>query len=357
MARAEKLLGKPKNVSTQAARTFERLRRPKPARAKKINWQDIVHGTLTLSREELRIYPKRRFWRVGKQEPVLVVPTPVMTSFELVDGGTLVLSGIDQNETEFQQHITFADTNRAQEIAGTLDTLFEDLGIYREQAEKAERQRREREEQQRKAEQAAVESERQLVWTTTAQLWGIISELRQIIMLLRSERWDTIEASWRRITSMGGNGVLNMAGTLTSMVPAIESKAADTVYDNALAIVQSLADAMEAARAGRAEGEELAVRYESRPRWSHLPYFLVFSLLYTDTILSQNAGNTRTATDNMSRLQTMADVLNQAFELDLRNQIAVLGAALQIGDPDQIAKATQDLESRVSNIIENNSKD
>jgi hypothetical protein len=261
---------------------------------------------------------------------------------------------MDEEDTPFEDEVTFRRRDEPKQMADLIDHLLDEMGGESRQAkfESAERDRKEREDRERQAEFRAVESEKELVWKTAGQIRQIISELSRLIMALRSEDWEVIDKSWRKARALEEKSILNLSNNLDSFLPAIESRAADQVYMNTLGFFELLRSFLDEAQISRAEQEALAIRHESLPRWYHLPYFLSFILLYAETMLCHKAGDAGTVSDNISRLQQFSVILKAVFGLNLADHITLFEAALSTGDSDQVSRTGQDMESYIEEIIE-----
>ena len=324
-------------------------------RVKDVNWNDREWGEMVVSRGEVCIQERRKTFQFGGQPSSgLRIPTVLIASSEIDSEHRMTINWIDQDDTSFEEIITFKKQGDAGVIAAALGRALKELGEESKlaQLERAERVRRQKEEQAQKEEFLTVQNERKLVWKTAGQLWEIVRELHLITLSLPGEDWKTIETSWRKIKSINDRIVLNLSIGVDSFMPALESRSADEGFKDTLNFIKLLGDSIKAIRIDRVEEEELAQRYESFPRWSHLPYFLLFVLTYTETMLCYKAGDNDTAMGNISRLGRLAIVLQEEFGMNLEESINLFAAGLETGDSGQVRATGQALEDYLVGAVE-----
>ncbi|MCP4647911.1 MAG: hypothetical protein GY852_09310, partial [bacterium] len=249
---------------------------------------------------------------------------------------------------------TFRKQGEAGIITAALGKALKELGeeSKRSQLERSERIQRHKEERERQEESRRVQEERTIVWKTTEQIWEIVLEMNRIILALPGEDWNTIDASWRKMNSLVSKCVLDLSLGINSFMPALESRSADEMYKDVLTFIKLLGDAIKAMQISRVEEEELAQRYESFPQWRHVPYFLMYALTFTDTIVTHKAGDHDTATENIARLGRIAPVLQDEFGINTEQSIYLFSAGLETGDPSQVKATGKALEDHISEAFE-----
>ncbi|MFO8010159.1 MAG: hypothetical protein R6U89_05025 [Dehalococcoidia bacterium] len=325
------------------------------ARARNISWGDIQAGEITVSMREVCVYQKGKPYQLWKKPAVITrVPTVLINSIEVRDENTLLIHRVDQNDVPVDDVIVFEKRGEAQNIAACLEFVLDEMGGEDRQArvERAERERRESEERARREELEALWNEKKLVWTTAANVWRIVMELGQVMKSLRNEDWDLIDSSWHRIRVLEEGSVLGISEYIESVSQVIHSKAADQLYVKILELIQLLPGSLEAIRDSRFEQEGTLKQYEIAPRWGHLPYFLLFAAIYTESIICYKAGDDQGARDDVEWMQRLAMILRNEFGLELEDHIALFEAALSTRDYDQVLGMGEDMENYVIEIID-----
>ncbi|MDY6911657.1 MAG: hypothetical protein SVM79_04790 [Chloroflexota bacterium] len=324
----------------------------------RVSWQGLNRWELALTREEVCLYKRRsilQFWK--SPELALSMPTDTISSAELDAQNRLTIHKVNQENAEPFDVLSFEFPEEAESFTQALQNILEELRIEREKAEKeaAEREQKERERRAKEAEVQKVRNDEHLIWHTAEQIWEITSELRQIMLALRnSEDWTIIRTSWQRIENTLKRSNLNLSGSLSPFLPAINNRLAGEVYRNTLTFLGLLGSSLESAETSRDELEVLAEKYNLLPRWSHLSYLLLFAMIYTETIMCSNIGDKRTVSENIYRLHELAIVLKEEFEMNLDNYIGVFDAALERGDPDLVRQTSRDLETYILEVIQSN---
>ncbi len=325
------------------------------ARVNSVSWQDKERGNFVLLHGEFRIYEKPQFLELGTgPKMVLRVPLFLISSFGLDTENQLVIERVDREDRPFVDVVTFINGDEAAYIDSALQNVMQGLGIEsrKTQKEKAEKEAKEREENERQGEYEVVEEELQLIWKTVGQTWEIVSALGQIIVALPGEDWETVEASWRKATTVEGKSILNLSVNLHSFLPIMESRSADEMYKSVLTLFEAFDNSIKSIISSRQGEEKLMLRYEVHPLWVHLPYYLLFTLTYHETVLCHMAGDSQTALDNLERLRETSKVLKETFRLDLEGNISVFGAALETNDSSQVKRTGQDLETYILETVQ-----
>ncbi len=325
------------------------------ATVKDVNWHEREWGEMTVSRGEVCIQEKRKTFLFGEQKEVgLRIPMVLIASNEIESDQRVIINWIDQDDNPFEEIITFKKQGDAGVISAALGQALKELGeeSKRAQIEREERLRKQREEREKQEESRRVQAERELVWKTTGQIWSIVIELNHINLALPGEDWKSIETSWKKIQSVGDKTVLDLSIGIDSFMPALESRSADEMYQDILSFTKLLGDSIKAMQIARVEEEELAQRYESFPQWRHIPYFLLFALTYTETVLCYKANDSETVKANISRLKQLAPILQEEFGMSLEESINLFAAGLETGDPSQVRATGQVMEDYMSEVVE-----
>ena len=324
---------------------------PIEIKVKNVQWQEIDKGQLVLTREEICIYRRRRFFEFWRSPALaLRIDTSLVTSVELNHDSRLLIQGVDQNEKSFSDVIAFRHREEASEILSTLQSLLGTTPPHKEQAQREviEREQREREERE---ERHLIQQYRRFVWGMTDNIWEIISELRRMIMALAIKDWDTVKVSWQKVEALQEEDGLNLEKNGEASRTAIERQSADEVYKHILALLDSLSTAVESLQHSRADQENLSIKHAVSPRWSQLPYFLLFSLVYTEAMLSYKIEDNRMVSEDVSRLYQLAMILEKEFDLNVGNHIGAFAVALLSQESEQVNRACQGLESYVHKAI------
>ena len=325
------------------------------ANVKGVKWQDREWGEMMVSRAEVCIQQKHSTFGFGTRTNVgLRIPIVLVASHEINSDHQIIIHWIDPDDNPLEEVITFKKQGDAGVITAALGRALKELGeeSKRAQLERIERIQRQKEERQRQEESRRVQEERVVVWKTTGQVWEMVLELNRITLALPGEDWNTIDTSWRKMNAIAQKCVLDLSLGIDSFMPSLESKSADEMYKDVLNFIKLLGDAIKAVQITRMEEEELARRYESFPQWCHIPYFLLFALTYTDTMLANKAGDTDTTTENLSRLTRVSPVLLDEFGMNLEQSIYLFSAGLETGDPDQVKATGKALEDHISEVFE-----
>ncbi len=325
------------------------------ANVKDVNWHEREWGEMTVSRGEVCIKEKPKafqFWQ--NTSSGLRIPMVLITSNEINADQRIVINWIDQNDNPFEETITFKKQGDVGVIAAALGQAIKELGEESKlaQIERAERLQKQKEEREKQEESRRVQDERELVWKTAGQIWGMVLELNHIALALPGEDWKSIETCWRKLRSFGEKTVLDLSIGIHSFMPALESRSADEMYKDILSFTGLLGDSIKAMQIAKVEEEELAQRYESFPQWQHVPYFLLFALTYTETVLSYKANDNETVKGNISRLKRLAPIMQEEFGMSLEESINLFAAGLETGDSSQVKATGQALEDYMTEALE-----
>ncbi len=324
------------------------------ARVKDVQWQEHTWGEMIISRGEVCLQEKRKSFQFRKQNDAgLRIPMVLIASNDIDNNQRLMIHWIDQDDNSFEDVFIFKKQGDAGAIAAALGRALKELGEESKQAqlERAEMLRRQKEERERQEEFQRVKDERELVWKTVRQIWEIVLQLNEITLALPGEDWQSIEAAWRKMRSISEKTVLDLSIGANSFMPALESRSADEMHKDALSFTKLLGDSIKAMQIARVEEEGLARQYESFPQWNHVPYFLLFALIYTETILCHKSGDNDTVKNNLAKLGKLAIVLQDEFGLNLEESINLFAAGFETGDPGQVRATGQALEDCLSEAL------
>ncbi len=318
---------------------------------KNIRWQNVEGGELLLTAKALDIYEKRGLLAkllalFGRMPlPALRVDVSRIDKVETDSLGHLLIEGGDESGGTFSIAVMLDEAERPEEVARILrDTLAEVL------AWKIEEKRQMEERQERDRRRLA---ETQTVLNAARQVWEIILTFRRMIMALVDEDWETAKATYQQVGSLMADESLNPdAHLLSSLGEAIEAESSKEAYGIILLLFRSTAGVIEAsAEMAGGESDEQSTDYSLSPGGCHLPYFLLFALLYMETTLYHDIGDDEAVGENIPQLQRLVPILREKFDLDLEKDVRDLAKALGIRDFPRIEKASLEMESHLDDRL------
>ncbi|MFO8101176.1 MAG: hypothetical protein R6U37_03270 [Dehalococcoidia bacterium] len=325
------------------------------ASVRDVEWHGRVWGEMTVSRGEVCIFEKRTVFLFREDtEMGLQIPMVLIASDEIDAEKRMIINWIDKDDNPFEEVINFKNQGDAGVIAAAIGKALKELGeeSKRAQLERAERMQRQKEERERQKESQRVQEERELVWKTVGHIWGAVLELNRLMLALPGEDWKTIESSWKKMQNIADKTVLDLSLGINSFMPALESRSADEMYKDTLSFIELLGDSIKAIQIARVEEEDLARKYESFPQWRHVPYFLIFALVYAETILSYKASDNDTVVGNIALLRRLAPVMQEEFGMKLEESINLFAAGLETGDSSQVKATGEVLENYITEAVE-----
>ena len=335
----------PDNENAEAERYEEEML----AEADIKSWRNFTKGKLQVWPTSVCIYAKSSFWKSRSLQAEFTNET--INSFK-IDGNppqVLVLNivGADGSKNET---ITINDIVSAQQILLTLRKILGSLdekSREERRQEEAEQQKQELERQRKQLNESYV----QYVWSSAGALHKVIGSIYLIIEALSREDWETAKGQfaslWRETDLLQEHNGFVMSQALQNMREAFEVGDGPTTTNSCASYVAELFDQCLKVKKTDYGWVDFFMEQSLRPSRFQLSYWLLFEVLYRETILDCGIQDWLSADQALSKMRSLSPVLADSFGVKTADCVAQLTEASAIRDSSLLIRQSGELEIRL----------
>lgn len=314
-------------------------------KAKLRQWRSIHSGWLAIEPAKLLIYRQPLF---GKPREARNFELDYMRDIEedvAHNGVKVTLEVLGGTTSEVFYFFNKNDAQTAYEILSKLLKDAEDEK-NRKAEELARLQQKEREEHQRQVRENFIQD----VWETTETIWLLVKADYSMADAVITNNWNEAKRQYSNIWQQADR--LKSAHQVELTVPLQEldekmcTEDGGEAIKKAALVLGSLANQVLQTEifwdTWRKNGD---VTFPITPNWNHVPYFLLFSAWYFETIISLRIEDWVGVNNGVSILQTTSDVLCKCYNIDFDGLLDSAKLASDERNAELLTRTTRHLES------------
>ena len=308
-------------------------------------WRSIRSGWLVIEPTNLLIY-RQRFLRKPKKARNFELEFLRAVEQDMAHNGVKMTFEVLGGET--YETFSFFTGNDADIVHGVLSKLLKEAEERKRlQEEEVTRARqREREERQRQVHEKFVQD----VWETSETLWSLVKADYSMANAVIAGDWNEAKRQystvWQQADRLKSTHQIELATPLQELDEKMCEENGEEAIKKAGLVLEHLANAVlqtDAFWETWRKNENIA--FPITPNWNHVPYFLLFSARYFETLLSLKIEDWIGVSNGVSALLSIVDILRQCYKIDLDGLLDMAKSATEGRDAELLTETAHRLES------------
>lgn len=310
-------------------------------------WRSIHSGCLVIEPSRLVIYRQQFLGKLKearnfKMDYLRAVEedtahNDVKLTFEVLGGTTC-------------ETLSFFKKDDALIANGVLSGLLKEAEVEkrRREEELARLQQKEREEHQRQIHDSFVQD----IWETTETIWSLVKANYLMVNAVITHDWNEAKRHysiiWQQADKLKSAHQIELTVPLQELDEKMCTENGEEAIKKTGLVLENLANQiLQTEMFWEIWRKNENMTFPITPNWNHIPYFLLFSARYFDTILSLKIEDWTGVSHGLSVLRSTSDVLRQCFKVDLDEFLDTANSANEKRDAKLLSEIAQSLESAV----------
>jgi hypothetical protein len=317
------------------------------AKARIRRWRNLCSGWLVIDPTKLTVYRRKFFGGLAEvasfETNCLIAVEPDATS------NSVWATFVDHQGETIREVFSFSSGQGGEAVNLALSGLLR----------KVEEEKRRSEEEAARAKQETEEHERRIleqfagdVWETSETVWALIKADYAMAYAVITGDWHEAKQQysivWQQTDKLKNAHDVELTDSLMELDEKMCAENGEEVIRQAGLFVSKLAEQVLHTDTFWAKWRTPeSISSPISPNWNHVPYFLLFSVGYFETLLSKQIVDWSGVSHGLSILRSTVPVLRQCFKVDFNGLLDTAGSA----SAERNAGSLEEIIGRVENVV------